>query len=117
MSAKRKAASDLGHVFVLTLEEVDHGNRFEANTKIMGVYDSKQAAAAAAGNADTPYGTMDEAILELGDDHEDNRGDPPDDGLLVQAGSPESGEGDHTRVWIKKFPILGMPDTTKKGKQ
>lgn len=120
MSSKRKAASDLGHVFVLTIVEVNHGNNHIPETKNVGVFDTKEAAAAIAGKVDTPYGPMESEMADgrmFEDDHEDNRDNPPDCGVLMQLGSEESGEGDYVSLMIEKFPVQGMPEDTKKSKK
>ena len=63
--------------------------------KVIGAYATKEAAVAAASTVDTEYGTFDEAIKTMFDegdfDHKDNRGNPPDDGMLIQIGSAGSG--------------------------
>jgi hypothetical protein len=41
--------------------------------------------------------------------HEDYRDNPPDNGVLVQLGDEQEGEGDITRMWIHKLQIMGIP--------
>ena len=116
MSARKSApvapappTSDPSHVFVLTREESDHGNGHQVITETLGVYSSKEAAAAVAGNVDTPYGTFAEALAnDFADHHEDNR-DNADCGVLLQIGSGDYGEGDYVRLLLTRFPVVGMP--------
>lgn len=117
MSSKRKADSDLGDVFVLTLVDIDHGLKYVPQTEIVGVYRSKEAAAAAAGKVNSKYGPMDAELTDGGmfeDNHEDNRDNPPDSGILIQLGSEH--DMDLTTLKIEKFPIQGTPENAKKSK-
>ena len=115
MPPKRKtqasSASKETYVYLLTMEQWNHAGE-GTMTSVAGVYESKEAAVASAGSINTDYGTFDEAIegdfSEEGE-HEDNRSDPPDDGILLQIGGDDVGEGDYCRVLIQKCPILGMP--------
>ena len=113
---ERESLSCPTHVYVLILEEWNHGwgGGHKEDAEVVGVYISKEAAALAAGDIGTSYGTFDEAIEpERGTfsdefDYEDNRKDPPDDGILIQLGGKDIGEGDYVRLKIKiqKKPLL-----------
>jgi len=128
MPPKRKTNSEeassegLRYVHVLSVAEADHANNHIVETEIVGVYESKEAAAAAASGAKSlGYGTIEGAMRTYDDDVEDYRNGPPDDGVLIQCGGEDCGEGDWVRVLINKFPVLGMPPassepTKKKGK-
>lgn len=99
------------HVYVLMLEEWHHGwgGGWAEDAQVIGVYISKEAAALASGDIDTSYGTFNEAIATTfaGEfDHEDNRSDPPDDGILIQLGGDGIGEGDYVRLTIQKKLLL-----------
>ena len=101
------------HVYVLMLEEWHHGWRggWAEDAQVIGVYISKEAAALASGDINTSYGTFNEAIEPGGTfcgefDHEDNRSNPPDDGILIQIGGDGIGEGDYVRLTIQKKLLL-----------
>lgn len=100
------------HVYVLTFEKWD--NKRDTATEVIGVYSSKEAAVAVSGDVGTDHGTFDEAIEPdrgtFGEDylHEDNRGNPPDNGVLIQFGGRGVFEGDYRRLYIRKMPLLGM---------
>ena len=107
--------SDVGcptHVYVLILEEWNHGWGSGQESKVIGVYISKEAAVLASGDINTSYGTFDKAIEpNRGDfsgefDHKDYRNNPPDDGILIQLGGDDIGEGDYIRLKIQKMPLL-----------
>ena len=72
------------HVYVLSLEEWNHGahyGRGESDTELLGLFDSKEAAVAAATKTSTDYGTFDEAIKDTfceEGDYIDKRENPPD---------------------------------------
>lgn len=79
-------------------------------TDVVGVYKSKEAAAASVSGTKTSYGTFDYAIENIfDDDYEDNRSDPPDDGTLIQTRSSDVnvGEGNYICLVINRLPILG----------
>ena len=107
-AAKIKATQQ--SVYILTLEEWDHSGNWGRgpDEKIIGVFDSKTAAVATSVTVDTMYGTFDEAIKEMFQDgHEDNRKNPPDNGILLQIGGGEDiGCGDYARLIMKKKAIL-----------
>jgi hypothetical protein len=117
MPPKRKASAKSSptlavagsDVYVVTLEEINHGNGHEPETKVVGVFNSKAAAVAHVGSIDTMAGTFDSAVQDYEDSHEDNRDNPPDNGVLVQLGHGDEGEGDVTRMWIQKLQITGIP--------
>lgn len=114
-SAKASASTQPTYVYLLTMKEYSHS--VGEMTDVIGVYESKEAAAASAGGINTSYGMFDYAIEnDFCDDHEDNRSDPPDDGTLIQIGSSDVGEGDFICLVIKKLPILGMPTASSKKK-
>ena len=102
------------HVYVLMLEEWHHGWRggWVEDAQVIGVYISKEAAALASGDINTSYGTFNEAIDpnrgDFSDEfhHEDNRSNPPDDGILIQLGGKDVGEGDYVRLTIQKNLLL-----------
>jgi len=83
---------------------------------VIGLYDSKAAAVAAASTVRCDYGTFDEAMKDpFGEGgYEDNREDPPDDGILIQVGRDDIGEGDYCCLSIKKLPILGIQEAEAK---
>ena len=122
MPPKRKKTSKSSRnesfVYLLIQESIDHGNNHELETEIIGVFDSKAAAVASAESVESiGYGAFDDAIESIFmEDHEDNRDDPPDDGILIQLGHEYSGEGDIERLLIKKFPLKSMP-TSSVGKK
>ena len=109
---KRKSISCPTHVYVLILEEWNHGWGSGQDSKVIGVYISKEAAVLASGDINTSYGTFDKAIEpNRGDfssefDHKDYRSNPPDDGILIQLGGDDIGEGDYIRLKIQKMPLL-----------
>ena len=72
---------------------------------------------------DTSWGSIDKAKEWLEKDKElshypdvieDNRGDPPDDGVVWRFGNGDVFEGDTHTVWIKKLPVLGLVEKKKK---
>eukprot|EP00977_Amphora_coffeiformis_P003279 scaffold609_cov170-Amphora_coffeaeformis.AAC.33 len=82
-------------VYVLTHEDIDQANHHRPKTRIIGVYDSRDAAVVASMNVESQYGRFDEAMKELFEvDHEDNRENRPDNGVLIQLGSEGSGKKD-----------------------
>jgi len=105
------------HVYVLTFEKWD--NKRDTATEVIGVYSSKEAAVAVSGDVGTDHGIFDEAIEPdrgtFGEDylHEDNRGNPPDNGVLIQFGGRGVFEGDYRRLYIRKMPLLGMSAVKK----
>ena len=107
-----KSLSCPTHVYVLILEEWNHGWGSGQESKVIGVYISKEAAVLASGDINTSYGTFDKAIEpNRGDfssefDHKDYRSNPPDDGILIQLGGDDIGEGDYIRLKIQKMPLL-----------
>jgi hypothetical protein len=99
------------HVYILTMEEKDHAMRGQEELKLIGAYDTKEAAVVASVAVDTSYGTFDSAIADIftdDSDHVDNRENPPDDGILIQIGQEDVGEGDLVRLLIKKVDVLGV---------
>lgn len=97
------------NVFVLMRTEYNHAAHIEP--KLMGVYASKDVAARVAGSLDTDcLGTFDEAIDEYENQYDseviDNRQSPPDDGILIQCGHEDEGEGDRIILEIQKFPLV-----------
>ena len=100
--------------YVLTVVSVNHATHYVPDCQVVGVYTSKAAAAAAAGGIRTDYGTFDDAINgDMFDYTVDSRDSPPDHGCLLQIGSPESGEGDFTKLEIQQFPLKGFPSSSK----
>lgn len=93
--------------YLLFLTGWDHGKKWYEEPEIVGIFDSKAAAVARASTVECDYGTFDEAIKDYGC-KEDNREDPPDDGILIQIGDHDIGEGDICRLSIKKLPLLGI---------
>ena len=88
-----------------------------ADNDTLGAFDSKEAAVAVATNYQKNYGTFDEAVKDMfGDDYGyvDNRHNPPDNGVLMQLGSEDSGEGDYERFIIKKVDIQGLGPKKKR---
>lgn len=110
-----------GDVFVLTYKDVNHSTCHVPDTKVIGIFTSKEAAVAVAGSVDTPHGTFDEALKDFGYGEElsciDNRKRPPDSGILLQFGSEEEGEGDYTQLLLEKFKLneaaIGRSEPTR----
>lgn len=100
-------------IYMLTFEEWDHSANYGSgpDKTVIGVFESKEAAVAKSVTVETWYGTFDDAIKstfhEEGD-YEDNRENPPDDGILLQIGGEDIGAGDYARLLIKKIPIIGF---------
>lgn len=110
---ERKSMSCPTHVYVLILEEWHHGwGGGHATTKVIGVYISKEAAVLASGEIQTSWGTFNKEIEPRrgtfgGEfEHKDNRKNPPDDGILIQLGGRDIGEGDYARLKLQKMPLL-----------
>lgn len=106
-------------VYILIFESWDHSGNYGrgADNDTLGAFDSKEAAVAVATNYQTNYGTFDEAVKDMfGDDYDyvDNRHNPPDNGVLMQLGSEDSGEGDYERFIIKKVDIQGLGPKKKR---
>ena len=108
------------HVFVVTRIVNDHA--MPTSRTIMNIYSSKDIAAREAGSLDSyTLGTFEEAMEEykqnceyyeddeVDDEHSgliDRRQNPPDNGILIRAGSPCEGEGDYVALEIEKFPVI-----------
>ena len=120
MPPKRKASTTAPEgcfVFVLTLESICHSGDPQT-PKIVGVYNSKEAAAACAGEIDSLYGSFEYGVEnDFAHAHEDHRKNPPDSGVLMQLGSRDYGEGDMEILTIEKCAILGMSFSSKKKKK
>mmetsp|Transcript_24759 Transcript_24759/g.36647 ORF Transcript_24759/g.36647 Transcript_24759/m.36647 type:complete len:125 (+) Transcript_24759:70-444(+) len=122
MPPKRKDNNDVvapsgSVVFVLMLETICHSED-PMDPEIVGVYNSKEAAAASAGGISSPYGDFQGAIgNEMEECYTDNRKNPPDNGVLIQLGDDDYGEGDIARLTIAKFPIQGMEDASSSNKK
>lgn len=105
------------HVYVLTRKAHSHAGDGQ-EIKIVGIYNSKNAAIASAGDVDADYyASFNEAIASNDPDeeyYEDYRNAAPDSGLLLQFGSEDQGEGDNVQVFIEKTVVLGMPEPSKK---
>lgn len=114
-SAKKGSTNDAmattivgSSVYVVTLVEEYHGGGDVMEPKLVGVYDSKVAAAAHAGSVSTIYGSFDSAIeSDYSDDYEDYRENVPDSGVLLQIGNEDY--GNTARLVITKTSIIGMP--------
>ena len=107
-------------VYVLTLESWDHSGNYGRgpDVTVIGAFDSKEAAVAKATSCETSYGTFDGAVEDMfHDDYIDKRDVPPDNGILMQIGSRDSGEGDYERFLIEKIEIEGIDTTVGKKKQ
>ncbi|KAL3937209.1 MAG: hypothetical protein SGBAC_007636 [Bacillariaceae sp.] len=107
----KRAASKPQFAYVLTLFEYNHGFGNGVEQKVLGVYGSKEVAARDAGTLDTyTLGTFDDALHEYKFNYNgfvlDNRRNPPDDGILLQAGHKDEGEGDHIVLKITKLPFV-----------
>ena len=90
-------------IYTLIHELWDHAGDYERD--ILGRFDSKDAAICEANEFRTHNGTFDKAVEDIfgdEDDYIDNRDNPPDNGILMQLGSVNSGEGDYERFIIKK---------------
>ena len=100
-----------GCVYVLLLTECHHAIPGDADPEVIGVFDTKSAAVARASTVETEYGDFDYAIsnvFENPGEYQDNRENPPDNGTLLQVGDDDIGEGDFSRLSIKKMPILSL---------
>lgn len=104
-------------VYVLTLKGYNHGGDPQ-EPEVVGVYGSKEAAAAAAGEVKCSWRTFEEAIKDetFEDCHIDNRKNPPDEGCLLKYGDEDHGEGDYEELIIQKFPLLEEVSTGRKKK-
>jgi hypothetical protein len=84
--------------------------------EVMGIYASKEIAARVAGSLDTDsWGTFEEALDEFEKNYDDatvidNRLDPPNNGVLLQVGSEDEGEGDYSLLEISRMPIVAKTD-------
>lgn len=101
-------------IYILTLEEWNHSAnwRRDADKTVIGVFDSKAAAVAKSATVDTGWGSFDEAIKDMFRDdyeHVDNRKNPPNNGVLLQVGGRDIGEGDYARLVISKQQVYGLP--------
>ena len=100
------------HIYVLSLETICHDGDGGPDLEVVGVYNSKAAAVAKSVTVTTIYGRFDSAIKDMfsEDDggHEDNRENPPNNGVLIQLGHEDSGEGDICRLLIRKCPVVGI---------
>ena len=101
-------------IYILIHESWDHAGDYER--ECLGQFDSKEEAISDANEFRTPNGTFDNAVEHIfcdEDDYIDNRDNPPDNGILMQLGSVDSGEGDYERFIIEKLDIKA-PDSKKK---
>ena len=98
------------------MEEYNHSGD-DADTRIVGVYSSKEAAVASAGSVESrDWGNLVETARQYDEgDLQDYRDNPPDDGVLLQLFGEDIGEGDYARILIKRYPVLGLKKQ-KKGK-
>ena len=110
-------------IYILTLESNSHDRSWRGEFDIIGAFDSLDAAVAKSITVETDYGKFDDAIKDMFSnefEHIDNRKNPPEDGILIQLGGDDVGEGDYCRLVITKRPILGISETaieTKKEKK
>ncbi len=104
------------YVYVLYIDRWNHHNIRQIWWReyeiVAGVYATKEAAAAAAGDIDTDkYGTFNEALGHNSglyyEEAVDNRDNPPDNGELIQIGGFSGDRDDFVRLSIRKMPILG----------
>mmetsp|Transcript_919 Transcript_919/g.1711 ORF Transcript_919/g.1711 Transcript_919/m.1711 type:complete len:151 (-) Transcript_919:173-625(-) len=99
-------------VCVLTIESINHGCNYQLETEIISVYNSK----AVAGSVNSGWGTFDRVIVDMltdpGEHIIDNRGNVPDQGVLLQLGDDDVGEGNIARLVISKMPIMGMTESS-----
>lgn len=105
----KRATNEPQFAYVLTRLEYNHSVDIEP--EVLGVYGSKEVAARVAGSLDTDsLGTFDDALYEHKCNYNgsvlDNRRSPPDDGILLQAGHEDEGEGDHIVLKITKLPFV-----------
>ena len=108
-----------GAAYILFLTRRDHNITWHEEPEIIGIFDSKAAAVARASTVECVYGTSDGAMRTFDwamkdifcdeGEYEDNREDPPDNGILIQLGGDDIGEGDFCRLSIKKLPVLSIP--------
>ena len=108
---KRDASGkpDSADVYIVTRTIKDHG--YGSETEIMGAYASPKIAAREAGSISTQcWGSFEDALDEFEHNYEsyveDNRHDPPSNGILLQCGSEDYGEGDFVRLEIKRLSIV-----------
>lgn len=95
--------------YVVTYEEWNHGLPTETAHAVVGVFKTKEAAAAAVGGYEgTGWGAMDSVTEEDREEFgsTDNRDNPPENGLLFSLFADGTGEGDFIRFHIEKLPLL-----------
>ncbi|EJK71527.1 hypothetical protein THAOC_07021 [Thalassiosira oceanica] len=124
MSKKRSKddADDTEVCYVVTYEEWNHGLPTETQHAVVGVFRTKEAAAAAMGEyKGTGWGAMNSVTKEDREEFgsTDNRDNPPENGLLFSLFAEGTSEGDFIRFHIEKFPLLDCAveaDAKKKAK-
>lgn len=112
-SEANKLTTVIDCVYILTIEE--HNHACEDSSNVVGLFNTKDAAIAASTKVETAYGSFDSAIKDMfEDDFIDSRKNPPDNGVLLQIGSDETGEGDYSRLLISKFSVQGFKEEKKR---
>ena len=97
--------------YVVTYEEWNHGLPTETAHAVVGVFKTKEAAAAAVGEYEgTGWGAMSRLTEEELEDFgsTDNRDNPPENGLLFNLFADGTGEGDFIRFHVTKLPLLNF---------
>ena len=110
----KKLQPTSAHIYILTLESNSEDRSWQAEFNVIGAFDSLNAAVAKSITIETDYGKFDDAINDIFSskfDHIDNRKNPPEDGILVQLGGNDVGEGGYCRLLITKKPILHILET------
>mmetsp|Transcript_50619 Transcript_50619/g.74033 ORF Transcript_50619/g.74033 Transcript_50619/m.74033 type:complete len:163 (+) Transcript_50619:91-579(+) len=99
-------------VYILSVETWEHGT-CEEDSYVWRILDSKEAAIECAGQYETQMGVCFDKVEEEFPGHLtiDNREKAPDDGILLQFGGKDVGEGDYETLSIKKCVLFGFVDS------
>merc|ERR1712232_1247887 len=131
MGDDRDVCRIMSFVYVLMMDVWCHGAGEEEESKedgggceIVGVYKSKASAISDAGSLPCPWcDSFDDAIENVFSDcYVDNRNEknPPENGLLIQLGDANRGDGDRVMLYIEKHSLNGEDEDEKhplKGKE
>eukprot|EP00934_Nitzschia_sp_Nitz4_P006494 Nitzschia sp. Nitz4//scaffold139_size61406//49965//50339//NITZ4_006466-RA/size61406-processed-gene-0.86-mRNA-1//-1//CDS//3329535870//6484//frame0 len=97
------------YVYVLTIKRIYHTG-VPAEQAIVGVYISKESAVHDANNMSFSWGDFDDLIEDCFEEaYVDNRNNPPDNGILMQLGNNDHGQGNSETLFIEKCQLLGLP--------
>ena len=106
--------------YVVTYEEWNHGLPTETAHAVVGVFKTKEAAAAAVGGYEgTGWGAMDSVTEEDREEFgsTDNRDNPPENGLLFSLFADGTGEGDFIHpISHREASSAGLRQTTSRNK-